>query len=76
MKQRNPKVNPPFRMSHLVCPNCGFQFDYQWILGMSFTSIRWFGSRYFSCPRCGVSSWFNIRDTEVDPEIHHCETRI
>jgi predicted RNA-binding Zn-ribbon protein involved in translation (DUF1610 family) len=69
-------VTPPFRLSHLVCPSCGFQFDYQWIPGMSFTSIRWFGARYFSCPRCGVSSWFNIRDTEVDPETHHCETRI
>jgi transcription elongation factor Elf1 len=59
-------------LSHLQCRNCGRQFDYAWIPGMSLSAIRLFHSRYFACPICGKWSVFNIWDTRVDPEKHYC----
>ncbi len=76
MNQRRDTVVQPTQLSHLVCPNCGLQFDYAWIPFSTFTSIKWFNSRIFPCPRCGQSSSFNIWDTRVDPETHHCEVRV
>lgn len=70
-----PSGNGPF-LSHLVCEKCGGQFDYAWVPGMSLTSIRWFNSRYMACPVCGRPSMFDIWDTRVDPETHHCNIQI
>jgi len=76
LNRRSLKVIPPTQLSHLVCSHCGFEFDYAWVPGASFTSIRLGIARLFNCPRCGESSLFNIWDTRVDPATHHCETRI
>ena len=64
------------QLSHLRCPKCGSEFDYAFLPGISFTSIRFGGSRYLGCPVCGKSSLFNISETRVDPKTHHCERRI
>jgi hypothetical protein len=73
---RRAKVIPPTQLSHLVCPHCELEFDYAWLPGASFTSIRLGPLRLFNCPRCGELSLFNIWRTKVDPDTHHCETRI
>jgi len=64
------------QLSHLKCTKCSSEFDYAYIPGMSFTSIRLGNSRLIECPVCHKSSLFNIRDTRVDPKTHHCERRI
>ncbi len=64
------------RLSHLQCPKCGAGFDYAWVPGVSFTAIRLGRSRSFACPVCGQWSVFDIWDTKVDPETHHCDIRI
>ncbi len=64
------------QVSHLVCGNCGSQFDYAWVPLMSFTAIRFGAARLFACPVCGKFAAFNIWNTRVDPETHHCDIRI
>ena len=76
LNRRGPKGILPVLLSHVVCSRCGFEFDFAWIPGVSFISIRLGKARLFKCPRCGEPSLFNIWDTRVDPETHHCNTRI
>ena len=64
------------QLSHLKCKKCGTEFDYAWFPGVSFTSVRLVNSRFFRCPGCGGFSVFNIWDTRVDPETHHCPIQI
>lgn len=64
------------QLSHLKCPKCTNEFDYAWIPGASITSFRLGGSRLFGCPICHKWSMFDIWNTRVDPETHHCEMRI
>jgi predicted RNA-binding Zn-ribbon protein involved in translation (DUF1610 family) len=73
---RNIKIMSPVQLSHLMCPNCGLEFDYAWIPMATFTAIKLGKSRLFNCPGCGKPSVFNIVDTWVDPETHHCNIRI
>lgn len=46
--------------SHLRCPKCEREFDYDWIPGASLTSVRLGPDRYMACPLCGKWSMFNI----------------
>jgi uncharacterized C2H2 Zn-finger protein len=57
-------------LSHLKCPKCNSEFDYEYIPGASMTSLRLGGSRYLQCPVCHKWSVFNLRKTRVDPETH------
>jgi DNA-directed RNA polymerase subunit RPC12/RpoP len=63
-------------LSHLKCNKCGTEFDYAWIPGVSFTSVRLGNSRYLRCPVCRKWSLFNIWNTRVDPETHHCAIKV
>jgi predicted RNA-binding Zn-ribbon protein involved in translation (DUF1610 family) len=49
--------------SHLLCPKCGREFDYDWIPGASFTAVRLGTGRYMSCPLCGKWSVFDVYGT-------------
>jgi hypothetical protein len=64
------------QLSHLKCEKCGTEFDYAWIPGVSFTSVRLLRWRFFRCPVCGAFSVFDIWDTRVDPKTHHCPIQI
>ncbi len=64
------------QLSHLKCMECGTEFDYAWIPLVSFTSLRFGPWRFFRCPVCRRFSVFNIWDTRVDPETHHCPVKI
>jgi hypothetical protein len=64
------------QLSHLKCKKCGVEFDYAYVPGASFTSIRLGNSRFLKCPSCGKWSIFNLSKTRVDPETHHCELRV
>ena len=75
-RSRRGAVAGPVQLSHLKCTKCNSEFDYAFLPGGSFTSIRLGGSRYLRCPVCHKWSMFNIRDTRVDPKTHHCEKRI
>ena len=63
-------------LSHLKCNKCGTEFDYAWIPGVSFTSLRLLTFRYLRCPVCMKWSVFNIWNTRVDPKTHHCDIRV
>ena len=76
INRKGNKVISPTKLSHIVCPKCGLEFDYAWIPGASFTDVRLFNSRLFNCPGCGNCSKFNVYDTTVDPETHHCKVRV
>ncbi len=71
-----PRLSRIVQLSHLKCIRCGAEFDYAWIPFLSFTSVRLIKWRCFMCPVCRKWSLFNIWDTRVDPEIHHCDIRI
>jgi hypothetical protein len=64
------------QLSHLKCPKCASEFDYAFVPGASFTSVRLGTSRYIRCPVCHKWSVFDLRSTRVDPKTHHCENRI
>ncbi len=57
-------------LSHLKCPKCNSEFDYEYIPGASMTSIRLGDSRMLQCPVCRKFSVFNLRVTRVDAETH------
>lgn len=65
-----------FQLSHLKCKKCGVEFDYAYLPGGSFTSIRLWNSRFLRCPNCTKWSLFNLTKTRVDPNTHHCELRV
>ena len=54
--------------SKLKCPKCGHEFEYKWIPGASFTSIKLGKKRYMRCPECRKFSLFNIVDTKISDE--------
>jgi hypothetical protein len=64
------------QVAHLKCKKCGVEFDYAYLPGGSFTSIRLWNSRFIRCPSCKKWSIFNIWNTRVDPNTHHCELRV
>ena len=64
------------QLSHLKCKKCGTEFDYAWIPGVSFTSVRLGPSRWFRCPVCRKFSVFDIWDTRVDAKTHHCPIKV
>lgn len=64
------------QVSHLRCRDCGVEFDYAYLPGGSFTSIRLGNSRLMCCPGYGKRSVFNISKTRVDPNSHHCDLRV
>jgi hypothetical protein len=64
------------QVSHLKCKKCGVGFDYAYLPGGSFTSIRLGNSRFMRCPNCKKWSVFNLTKTRVDPNTHHCELRV
>jgi predicted RNA-binding Zn-ribbon protein involved in translation (DUF1610 family) len=64
------------QVAHLKCKKCGVEFDYAYLPGGSLTSIRLWNSRFMRCPNCKKWSIFNIWNTRVDPNTHHCELRV
>lgn len=52
--RRNKKLGTPgiVMRTHLACPKCHQQFDYDFIPGASFTAVRLGTSRYMACPMC------------------------
>jgi len=46
--------------SHLACPKCGGEFDYDWVPGASLTAARLGPWRYMACPRCRRWSAFPV----------------
>ena len=71
--RRGVRVPGLVNLSHLKCGKCGVEFDYRWVPGTSFTSVRLGTSRYMRCPNCHRWSTFNVWKTRVDPRTHHCE---
>ena len=65
-------------LSHLKCTKCDCEFDYAWVPGASFTSVRLGKSRFIRCPCPGCGAWeeFNIWDTRVDPRTHPKHLRV
>jgi hypothetical protein len=51
--------------SHLKCPKCHREFDYDWIPGASLTAVRLGTQRYMACPLCRKWSLFDIYTTMV-----------
>lgn len=76
LRRKGVRVPAVVQMSHLKCPKCAGEFDYEWVVASSFTSIRLGKSRYFRCPRCQEWSTFDILSTRVDSTSHHCELRV
>jgi len=62
--------------SHLRCKKCGVEFDYRWVPLVSVTAVRLGKYRYFRCPACKKGSTFNIWDTRINPDTHHCELTV
>ena len=46
--------------SHLRCPKCQQEFDYDWVPGASFTAVRLGPARYMACPLCHHWSTFDL----------------
>jgi hypothetical protein len=55
------------RENTLVCPKCNGQFNYQFVPGASFTSLRLGRSRYMKCPLCGKWSVIKVVARPVAP---------
>ncbi len=51
--------------SHLHCPKCRTEFDYDWVPGVSFSAVRLGTGRYMACPSCGGWSYFDLYGTIV-----------
>jgi len=51
--------------SHLRCPKCQREFDFDFIPGASFSAVRLGKERYMACPLCGKWSRFNLSDTMI-----------
>lgn len=51
--------------SHLRCPKCGAEFDYDWVPGAAIAAVRLGSSRYLACPRCHRWSVFPVYRTMV-----------
>lgn len=59
-----PRFGPHYT-SKLTCPKCGKTFDYNWVPGGSFTSVRLGKKRYLRCPRCHEWSIYDIKSTRT-----------
>ena len=55
------------RENTLVCPKCNRTFNYQFVPGASFTSLRLGTSRFMKCPQCGKWSVIKIISRPVLP---------
>lgn len=62
------KTGRVIQRSHLRCPKCDGEFDYDWIPGVSFTAVRLGTKRYMACPKCHRWSTFDILSSaEIAP---------
>ena len=59
-----PRYGPHYT-SRLTCPNCKKQFNYHWIPGATFTSLRYGNKRRLHCPYCKKLSTFEIAHTRI-----------
>ena len=57
--------------SSLSCPKCQKPFNYDWIPGVSFNSLKLGKGKSLECPRCHEWSTFNILDTRKDGKEDH-----
>ena len=55
--------------SIVECPHCHYKFNYEFIPGASFTSIRLGPARIFKCPNCKELHKFNINHFGTDPAL-------
>jgi hypothetical protein len=49
----------------LTCPKCEKTFDFDFVPGASFTSLRLGRSRYMACPLCHQWSTFDMSSTRI-----------
>jgi hypothetical protein len=59
-----PRYGPHYT-SKLTCLHCKKQFNYHWIPGATFTSLRYGNKRRLTCPFCKTLSTFDIAQTRV-----------
>jgi len=59
-----PRYGPHYT-SRLTCPNCKKQFNYHWIPGATFTSLRYGNKRRLHCPYCHQQSTFEVAKTRI-----------
>jgi hypothetical protein len=64
---RNKRLGTPGIMSRsrLTCPKCHETFDYDYVPGVSFTTVRLGAGRYMPCPKCRRWSYFNLVRTRI-----------
>ena len=55
--------------SIVECPHCHYKFNYEFIPGASFTSIRLGPSRILKCPNCKELHKFYINHFGTDPSL-------
>ena len=51
------------------CPGCHYRFNYEWIPGASFHSLRLGPKRIFKCPKCRELHKFRVMDFGSDPNL-------
>lgn len=59
-----PRYGPHYT-SRLTCPNCKKHFNYHWVPGASYLSLRYGNSRKLQCPYCHQKAKYNIAKTRV-----------
>jgi hypothetical protein len=59
-----PRYGPHYT-SRLICPNCKKIFNFHWVPGATFTSLRYGNKRNLKCPYCHVKSTYNIVSTRI-----------
>ena len=59
----------PITTSIVECPHCHYKFNYEFIPGTSFTSIRLGPARIFKCPNCKDLHKFNISHLGTDSTL-------
>ena len=55
--------------SIVECPHCHYRFNYEFIPGASFGSIRLGRQRIFKCPSCKDLHKFNVVHFGTDPSL-------
>jgi hypothetical protein len=55
--------------SIVVCPHCHYKFNYEFIPGVSFYSLRLGPQRVFKCPNCKHLHRFNVTHFGIDPSL-------
>jgi hypothetical protein len=55
--------------SIVECPHCHYRFNYEFIPGGSFYSIRLGTQRLFKCPHCREIHRFNVTHFGTDPSL-------